>query len=108
MRKMFSGADLFNQNIGSWNVSNVIDMYSMFQGAASFNGNITSWNTSNVTNMSFMFSDTTNFSKNIGSWNVSKVNDITYMLYGSNITVFSPSYYANQQARATALGQVLF
>lgn len=108
MRKMFSGADLFNQPIGTWNVSNVIDMYSMFQGAASFNGNIFSWNTSNVINMSFMFSDTTNFNKNIGSWNVSKVNDITYMFFGSNITVFGPSYYANQQARATALGQILF
>ena len=40
MSEMFSGATVFNQNIGSWNVSGVEDMSEMFEGATAFNQNI--------------------------------------------------------------------
>jgi surface protein len=38
-----------NQEIGSWDTSNVTDMREMFHGATAFNQEIGSWDTSNVT-----------------------------------------------------------
>jgi surface protein len=52
---MFSGANLFNHDISSWDVSQVTDMSFMFDGAASFNQNIGSWDVSSVTDMDYMF-----------------------------------------------------
>jgi surface protein len=52
---MFAYAESFNQNLGSWNTTNVKNMSAMFQGAGAFNQNLGSWNTTNVTNMSAMF-----------------------------------------------------
>jgi surface protein len=45
----------FNEPIGSWDVSNVIDVSYMFDGAKSFNQNIGSWDVSSVTDMGSMF-----------------------------------------------------
>ena len=45
------GAKSFNQNIGSWNTSNVKICMVCSGLATSFNQNIGSWNTNNVTNM---------------------------------------------------------
>ena len=45
----------FNQDISSWDTSNVTSMSNMFAGAESFNQDIGSWDTSNVTDMSDMF-----------------------------------------------------
>ena len=45
----------FNQDIGSWDVSKVVNMVSMFKSATSFNQDIGSWDVSNVTDMYKMF-----------------------------------------------------
>ncbi|MCX5748917.1 MAG: BspA family leucine-rich repeat surface protein [Candidatus Saganbacteria bacterium] len=79
MRGMFSGATLFNQDIGSWHVDNVTDMSSMFTSASSFNQNIVSWDVSKVTDMSNMFCGAASFNQNIGSWNVSSVESMLQM-----------------------------
>jgi surface protein len=73
MSYMFANATSFNQNIGNWDVSNVVYMNGMFQIAASFNQNIGNWDVSNVTNMSYMFANATLFNQDIGNWDVSNV-----------------------------------
>ena len=51
---MFAGTK-FNQDISSWNTSNVTDMSHMFSGATAFNQPLNTWDVSNVTDMSYMF-----------------------------------------------------
>ena len=52
---MFFHANLFNQNISSWNTSNVSSMDIMFFEATTFNQNISVWNVSSVSTADRMF-----------------------------------------------------
>ena len=81
MNDMFSGTIDFNQDISSWDVSNVTKMGGMFSDSQ-FNGNISSWDVSNVTNMAGMFMSS-QFNQPIGDWNVSNVTDMSLMFYGT-------------------------
>tara|TARA_B100000767_G_scaffold125470_1_gene119614 strand:+ start:298 stop:1896 length:1599 start_codon:yes stop_codon:yes gene_type:complete len=77
MTGIFSRNNDFNQDISSWDVSNVIDMNNMFSGTTSFNQDIGNWNVSNVTDMSTMFG--ASFNQDIGNWDVSKVTNMDSM-----------------------------
>ncbi|MDD3741082.1 MAG: BspA family leucine-rich repeat surface protein [Bacteroidales bacterium] len=88
LSSMFYNADLFNQDISSWDVSNITDMSSMFSFADSFDQPIGNWDVSNVTNMSQMFKYATNFNQTIGNWDVGNVTDMSEM--------FSYTSYFNQ------------
>jgi surface protein len=79
MSGLFSDANSFNENIISWDTSNVTNMSSMFDDAFAFNQPIGSWNTSSVTNMSSMFYYASAFNRPIGSWNTSSVTDMSGM-----------------------------
>ena len=71
----------FNENISSWDVSNVNTMVYMFSNNYTFNQPIGSWNVSSVTNMSYMFRTASAFNQPIGSWNVSNVTNMSYMFF---------------------------
>ena len=81
MRAMFAGTK-FNQDISSWNTSNVTDMSWLFAGARYFNKPLNTWDTSKVTDMSHMFSKATAFNQPLNTWDVSKVTDMSYMFAG--------------------------
>ena len=108
MSNLFYNKTSFNQNIGNWDVSNVISMYAMFWNAASFNQslaywdvsnvsdfintftratnfnqNIEDWNVSNGTTMRGMFSYASSFNQPIGNWNVSNVDNMNYVFYNA-------------------------
>jgi surface protein len=80
---MFNRAAAFNQNIGTWNTSNVPSLSGMFQGAAAFNKPIGTWNTSHVTDMSSLFYGAHAFNQSIGSWDTSNVTDMSGMFAGT-------------------------
>ena len=73
----------FNQDINSWDTSNVTNMSYMFYLAQIFNLPINSWNTSNVTNMSNMFQYAYKFNQDIGGLDTSKVTDMSNMFIGA-------------------------
>lgn len=58
----------FNQDIGSWDVSNVTIMGGMFAGAESFNQDIGYWDVINVTEMWSMFEFARSFNQDLSGW----------------------------------------
>ena len=81
MSGMFRNARSFNQDIGMWNVSAVIDMQGMFQNAESFSDSkIVDWDVSSVHDMSFMFSNARSFNQDVSStWNLTAVTNVEFM-----------------------------
>jgi surface protein len=72
---MFSYAKVFNGDISSWDVSNVVSMDYMFFGAYKFNQDIGNWDVSNAMHMKNMFYHARAFNQNLSNWNISKVGD---------------------------------
>jgi surface protein len=88
MSYMFSSCSL-NSNIGSWDVSSVINMEQMFHGSSFTNGNnnhpsIGSWQTLNVKNMKRMFHNCYYFNRDISTWNVSGLSENPMPLFSQN------------------------
>jgi len=81
--RMFGGATSFNQDIGNWDLSNAINIGEMFKGATSFNQDIGDWDVSNVTNMAETFKGATSFnndgSNSINNWDTSNVTTMYFM-----------------------------
>lgn len=74
----FSGCTKFNQDISSWDITNVLFLTGMFYDAKSFNQPLGKWNTENVIKMSNMFNGATSFDQNLASWSLKSVNFVTY------------------------------
>ena len=71
----------FNQDISSWDVSNVKNMANMFCEASSFNQNISNWDVSNVGIMALMFKNASTFNQDLSSWAVINVTDCRQFSY---------------------------
>ena len=87
-----SGGSTFNQNLNSWDVSNVTNMAGMFQVNTSFNNNgvALTWDVSNVTNMSNMF-----FSGIFNNGGASGTSAIPLTWYAPKCTNFSFMFSRN-------------
>jgi surface protein len=66
----------FNQDIGSWDVSSVTNVYGMFLGATAFDQPIGNWDVSSVTNMSYMFYEADGFNRDLSGWCVALIPSI--------------------------------
>jgi hypothetical protein len=113
---MFINCSSFNQDLGSWNTSGLLDMGGMFRACTNFNNNggtlsgwdvssvttmsrifflasafdgngVDSWNPSSCTNMSIMFAYATSFNQNLSSWSLnSSLSDASLMLHPSSMS----------------------
>ena len=81
MEGMFGNNKSFNQPIGNWDVSSVTNMNRMFIQASSFNQPIGNWDVSSVIDMNDMFFQASSFNQPIGNWDVSSVIDMNSMFY---------------------------
>ena len=83
MEKFFYQNDVFNQDISTWDVSNVISMSQMFEESA-FNQDISSWDVRNLTDMYAMFKDNSAFNQSLGNWNVGNADKMGRMFEGNS------------------------
>jgi surface protein len=89
LKDMFKEANNFNGDIGSWDTSNVYNMDGMFSSASSFNQDISSWDTSNVTDMTAIFSFASSFNQDLSGWDTSSVT------FSSSYDAFTTAWQAN-------------
>ena len=84
MLEMFRNASTFNQDLSYWDVSSVQDMYEMFKNATSFNQPLNSWETFSLSYCGSMFEGATSFNQPLGQWDVSSVEEMTAMFRNTN------------------------
>ena len=75
---MFSRENLYNQDIGDWDVSSVNDMSGMFKSAESFDQEISDWVVSNVIGIRSMFRGAESFDQNISDLRALKIPNTNY------------------------------
>lgn len=64
----------------------------MFEAAYKFNQNINSWNVSNVKNMAYMFNSAKKFNQDLSMWKVQGATDTVNMFLGSPLENRKPKW----------------
>tara|TARA_B100001059_G_scaffold82140_1_gene80240 strand:- start:1640 stop:4156 length:2517 start_codon:yes stop_codon:yes gene_type:complete len=105
---LFRGQNTFNEDISSWDVSNVTNMEGMFDcydsgGNFIFNQDLSYWDTSNVHNMSFMFRDCYVFNSDLSNWDTGNVSSMWSMFefasdFNSDISLWDVSNAQNMSS----------
>ncbi len=83
MDSMFRNAEM-NENINTWDVSNVKSINNMFQACENFNYPLDQWNTGNLESAAAVFVDAKAFNQSLGDWNLSSILDLTDIFGGVN------------------------
>ena len=85
MSYMFRYCISFDQYIGDWDVTNVVNMRAMFRDATVFNQDISLWNVTNSSSANFdnMFRDATKFAQHVRVWNLGNTSAISNMFNGA-------------------------
>ena len=78
------GNFIFNQDLSYWDTSNVQVMSSMFRDCYVFNSDLSNWDTGNVVNMWSMFEFASDFNSDISLWDVSNVQTMGSMFLGAD------------------------
>jgi len=93
LNNIFQNCSNFDQNIGNWNVSSVVDFSRMFAQAIKFNNggssDINNWNlkTTGTVDMNTMFANANLFNQPLNNWNTIAVVNMLSMF--QNATVFN-------------------
>jgi len=77
-----ANAIMFNQNLSSWNTSNITSMAQIFQGCTNLNQPFNSWNTEKVTTMNSAFLNCSSLNQSFAGWNTSSVTNFSSMFNG--------------------------
>ena len=73
MTNLLRDAQLFNQNIGNWVMSSVVNISGLLSGTLLFNHDITRWDVSNVVYMTNFAAYARAFNQDLSIWNISNV-----------------------------------
>ena len=85
----------FNQDISSWDVSNVTKMFGMFAANQVFNQDLSSWDVAKVTDMTNMFNGNPSFNQDISSWDVSNVTSCSAFSNGASAWTLPKPNFTN-------------